>query len=681
MSLAAAISLLASTEAAFAQDIAPWSERGRIKDSLKATLATETDYSKQVRLLHDIIDLSEGNGEGSANVDYSSACRQLLKISTDHRDESLQLEALVSIGSNDADSIVSCIRRIESLPETNEQKGTLVFMRYLKLSNDLVLQDDSARYGILLNAIRDYRNDPGTDPFSKTQRLLDLCAVMNRVTTDDLFIEYLKELGDLIGQLPEDGRSYIPNAYYVILANTYSHHGMQKEAYAADVKLLEFIDGLESKYKEQGRKYRSKNINKYLSYRRMLLCSDVLSVEQITGIYRKMEELSLTTPEIARDFNEKTSISKVRYYVGTKNYAKAIPILDTILVNGLNKSFRSECLKDRVMAGRNVAHDPDLAKYAVMYLDYLQSEQHNSIKSKAMELQIVYDVNELERHVSDLELEKDRAKIRTNRIMIFITTAALILLLLFLIFVLRSRSELSKANRELEIARRKAELASRMKTMFVENVNHEIRTPLNAIVGFSNLLSEDDTMTPDEKKSYVRIISDNSEMLLTMVGDLLDLSEMEAGEMTFRKSRSSLNDICSSSLDSYAAKVGEGVSLVFVPHDPDKIMDVDRQRIAQVLRNYISNAVKNTVKGSITVDYADDPEERKVTFSVTDTGCGVPPEKAEEIFVRFEKLDVFKEGTGVGLSICRSIADGMKAEAKLDVSYTGGARFLFILPY
>jgi signal transduction histidine kinase len=141
----------------------------------------------------------------------------------------------------------------------------------------------------------------------------------------------------------------------------------------------------------------------------------------------------------------------------------------------------------------------------------------------------------------------------------------------------------------------------------------------------------------------------------------------------------SLNDICSFVVSSVKNRAAEGVQMIFNPHPEDFILVTDRNRLAQVLINYLTNACKFTVKGSITVEYSLE-QQGFVTFSVTDTGRDIPADKADAIFRRFTKLDRFKQGSGLGLHICALIAKGLHAEAKLDTSYRGGARFLFIHP-
>ena len=660
-----------------------FSRRRAIKDSLITALPKVKDYDRKVKMLYNVIDLSSDDGALASNRDYYMACKQLCDIAAAHGDAHRELDAITYLISARPDSIADYIKLASSLPSTNEQKGTVAYLKYTNTSNVFSYKDDSVAYNILVNMISEYRQANKEDTYKRLELLSGLCNIMSYVTTDNLYIDYLKQLGDLIESLPKDGKSYFPNAYYVLMANAYSKKGMYRESYEADRKLLKFLDELESKHRSEGRIYASMEAFRYVSYRRMLLCTDVISRKTFDSLYHALELCSKMTPLMYGDFNSPTSLVKLRYYMGCKRYADAVPILDSALSRKPKIFWYNEALNDRIIAGEALNRDdPELTKYAILYLNYLKKQQATDISNKTKELQIVYDVNNLEKKVSDLQIEKDKATIRQSRIIIIIGLVALLILVALLLYVFHSREMLTEANKKLEEERRKADLANRMKTMFVENMNHEIRTPLNAVVGFSEIIVNDNgTLPEDERDTYFNLIRSNSDLLLTMVSDLLDISEMEAGEMKFKSSQCSLNEICAAATATYQSRVSDKVRLSFTPHANDLVITSDKQRISQVIRNYISNAVKNTERGSIVVDYSDAPQTRTVTLSVTDTGCGVPPDKAEDIFKRFEKLDNFKEGAGIGLNICKMIADGLHAQAKLDTSYTGGARFLFILPY
>ncbi len=243
-------------------------------------------------------------------------------------------------------------------------------------------------------------------------------------------------------------------------------------------------------------------------------------------------------------------------------------------------------------------------------------------------------------------------------------------------------TELMTAQRELREAKERAEHSDQLKTMFVQNVSHEIRTPLNAVVGFSQLLSmPDDVVSPQEKEEYVKYIQNNSELLIMLVNDILSIGDVERGQFIVTISDVRCNDVCRQSMKTAETRLPEGVKLYYTSEvDDDYTIKSDEHRIQQVLVNFLTNACKHTEKGEIHVHSSLTEKQGMITFSVTDTGTGVPADEAEHIFERFTKLNAFKQGAGLGLSICKNIATILKGDVHLDTSYTNGARFVFMLP-
>lgn len=241
------------------------------------------------------------------------------------------------------------------------------------------------------------------------------------------------------------------------------------------------------------------------------------------------------------------------------------------------------------------------------------------------------------------------------------------------------------ARSEAEQARLEAVNANNLKSLFLQNMSHEIRTPLNAIVGFTSVLNDEDmkeVLDPDERKEMVGLIETNSTLLTTLVNDILDLSKLESNTYTLIPSPVIVSELCHNTVKSIESRAAAGVELrVEEPEYAESIVfNTDSARLQQVLTNFLTNACKYTDKGSITLAYKVLEAEEGMEFSVTDTGCGIPPEKAEKVFTRFEKLDSFKQGTGIGLNICRRIAGLVDGKVYVDTTYTGGARFVFVHP-
>ena len=232
-------------------------------------------------------------------------------------------------------------------------------------------------------------------------------------------------------------------------------------------------------------------------------------------------------------------------------------------------------------------------------------------------------------------------------------------------------------------ARAQAQQANEMKTLFIQNMSHEIRTPLNAIIGFAQLLGLPDGFNTDEEKAeYLSYVMNNSNLLTMLINDILSLSDMENGKYRIELSPCNLNEVCRLAIKCIDHRAQGGVELKFIPGLPEETRIVtDGMRVQQLLINYLTNACKHTMEGSITLESSLTENPGFVTFSVTDTGPGVPPEFAEDIFERFVKLNAHKQGAGLGLNICRNISENLGGKVWLDTSYTGGARFLFTIPY
>lgn len=280
-----------------------------------------------------------------------------------------------------------------------------------------------------------------------------------------------------------------------------------------------------------------------------------------------------------------------------------------------------------------------------------------------------------------------------HRVMGIVLTVVVLIIIMTLFHIFYSRHTTRKLNlsneklkqniAELDVAREHAQEAERMKTQFIQNMSHELRTPLNAIAGFSQVLVEmGDTLSDEDKRRANKLIEDNADLLTTLVDDILDLTTIEsAGTYAIKKSLVMVNEMCRETIETVRHRKAPGVELVFqTDYNNDYSVITDVQRVRQVLINMLTNAEKNTTHGSITLHCSRTENIGMITFIVTDTGIGVPKEKMKEIFQRFKKLDNQKQGTGLGLDICRTIAQKLGGQIDIDPHYTDGARFWFSIP-
>ena len=257
--------------------------------------------------------------------------------------------------------------------------------------------------------------------------------------------------------------------------------------------------------------------------------------------------------------------------------------------------------------------------------------------------------------------------------------ACFLIAIYYIIRINHLKHHLEVSGEELLVAKEKAEESNRLKTAFLANMSHEIRTPLNAIVGFSSVLVSDDS-SPAEKAQYCDIIQKNSDLLLHLINDILDISRMESGKIKFVWEECDVVELCQTALST--AEYGRKTSALFLFETPvaSLVIKTDAQRLKQVLINLLSNAAKFTPSGSIKLAIAIDKQHQQLELSVSDTGCGIPSDKSDRVFERFEKLNEYSQGTGLGLAISRLIVENLGGKIWVDKDYTEGARFVFTHP-
>ncbi len=308
----------------------------------------------------------------------------------------------------------------------------------------------------------------------------------------------------------------------------------------------------------------------------------------------------------------------------------------------------------------------DLEKNLVERLERAISRTN---QSKVSELEITMGKAALS---ADLETKEHQISRISHLMLILLTLLMAAIALFFWIH-----------NRKLREANERVRMADNAKTRFVQNMSHEVRTPLNAIVGFSQLLSlPDGSLDPEEKEEFASHIVNNTKMLTMLLDDILNASAMDNGDYSINYEEGEKDYMAQAAISSAEHRLQPGVQLYYAPEEPEPFTFVtDPRRVQQILINLITNACKHTSKGEIKVSSSLKEHPGYLSYAVTDTGPGVPPDQAEKIFERFTKLNDFVQGTGLGLSICRDIAGRMGAQVYLDTAWKGpGARFVFSIP-
>lgn len=379
------------------------------------------------------------------------------------------------------------------------------------------------------------------------------------------------------------------------------------------------------------------------------------------------------------------SSSMAKYYFYKKKYPTAlIHINNTLKFDYSENTLR---LKIEILKAAGKKEDA-LAVYEEL-LEYISRMNTTAFTRQLNQLKTLHDQNNADIQNRELTYQKSQTVQKQKQLVISLSFSAVLLVIFIILFryyyhARKLKNELEKekhtlieSEHNLRIAKDQAEEASNMKSAFIANISHEIRTPLNAIVGFAELLGDADE---NEKQNFIDIISANSDSLLTIVNDVLDLSifEMQASKPNLQKCL--VQYCCQYALDQIKHRTAPDVKLTFTHPDEPFTMLTDPLRLQQLLGNLLTNAAKFTTEGEINLNFDIDKKNRQVIFTITDTGCGIPPEKQQLIFNPFSKVDDFKQGAGLGLSICRKIAKLLDGNIMIDTTYTKGARFIFIHP-
>lgn len=405
--------------------------------------------------------------------------------------------------------------------------------------------------------------------------------------------------------------------------------------------------------------------------------------------YKAVQKASSYVNEKNRDEAYLISIynlAMARYYLFVKDYPEAFRQIDRTLTAEYSPDVLKVKLEILKAAGKK---DEALALHEEL-LKLVEQTNVTAFTRQLNQLRTLHNLNEKKIQEQHMLHQKEQLSQKQTQLTISIIFFGVLLISFYFLFryayhtqklkndLQKERGVLIETTDKLRIAKEQAEESNRMKTAFVANISHEIRTPLNAIVGFSGLLEDADE---EEQKEFIRIINNSSDLLLNLVNDVLDLSRLDSDSFSLVLKDCNIYSCCTNARESMQQKVQPGVKLTLTCSDKDYIMKTDPLRLQQLLLNLLTNAAKFTEQGEINLDYQVDKEKKQVVFSVTDTGCGVPPEKQESIFNRFEKVDEFKQGAGLGLPICRMIASRIGGTLTIDPTYTEGARFIFVHPF
>lgn len=585
------------------------------------------------------------------------------------------------------------------LPVGQDRSETIAFIRMKRnyLTRDL---DDRTRSKRLHELLTEYTLHRPSDVYEQLVLLHAVCVNIAKSAQGDLLVSYMDRLQDLLDELPQDVYS-LRNLFQVVGAINYIEAGQPLKAIELDKKLLQNVDSLESFYTRQGRPYRNYDANRYIIYTRMLSNWRALTPEQVEEFYSRAMELKDTDTR-ARNTYKNNPRPDIFHAMANKDYERAKPLLRQLLNSKHGRIYRRNNLRDLIECARQTNDQATIAEVSLEYIDLLQAYLDKRLQERYKELQILYDVYEMQQRYDLLRSEKIESEHQKSRIILFISLAFIIILVALLITLARMyrrkralAKSLEASNEALRVesanlrnsqtqlieARDQAEKANAFKTMFIRDMSREINIPLKAVSEYAHLIVDcSESSAHPYLERYSELVDLNCELLTSIINDVLHLSEIDSDTVTLQSRLTDIDKICSAAVDMVERRARKGVTISY--HNCVDKIDIytDPRRVQQILVGVLSNAVKFTPKGTITVDAALSKDGKNIIISVADTGIGIPPEQAEYIFERFVKLDKEAQGVGLGLTISRMLARMLGGDLTLDITYTHGARFVLILP-
>lgn len=464
--------------------------------------------------------------------------------------------------------------------------------------------------------------------------------------------------------------------YQITTGWTYANNLRDVGNMEKSIELLEdMLELYKSRYKEM---YLGKrpfyNIERhYLQcYASLLMHATALPKEKLQYYIDEIEKIGSHTTDPFDRYNYLLAMNN--YYLFIRDYPNALKIIDEQIK--VLRLFSPKMLPYKFMLQSNIYEESgnyqnalDKYKTYVQYKDSFASEERDE---QLNTLQVEYEVDKLKFEKINLESR--------NKLILVVTLSVILLLAIALCIYLYSNLKKEKQmKKKLSHLHEKAGESERMKTEFINSMCHEIRTPLNAIVGFSDIILDGD-YDEESKAEFGELIKLNTELLTSLVNDMLVVSNLDSSSEMLPCEVANINDICREVFETAKSKNQKPVEYVLDLPEEEIFFSTHARNLSLVLENLLRNAAKFTHEGCITLELLRDSDTNSIGIQVTDTGCGIPPDKQEVVFEGFTKLDSFVQGNGLGLFLSKLIISRLMGTIRVDASYTGGARFIISLP-
>ena len=592
-------------------------------------------------------------------------------------------------------------------PDSDERKETITFIRFMQNMRRAYYSDTEDRKEALRERMEEIMLNPPTDLYDRAALTHGLCMLLSDVPNGNLLVSYMDSLNHIIDRLPSTAYS-LRNAYNVHAASIFSSTHPDRSM-VADKNTLEDIENLERHYLAKGRKFRNYHPTYYTIYTRLLSNYEHLDTAEVNEYYSKAL-VQLPFDQAIYETYRKAPMPDIYYAMFYKDYARALPMIKKAISEPVTQMRHKQLRQMEIECADALGDKETLLRASKDYIKLLQDEIEERAHSTYRELQTAYAIYDMKYRVTQMAKEKSESIASLQHTIILVSICAVIILIILAVFLFlqfrKNRSlirNLSETNRklvsesenlkqsraELIRARDAAQKANNLKSDFIKNMSYEVKVPLQAINEYSHLIadcvgnaSSNDVGRISERHltRFADLIELNSELLSTIINDVLRLSEIDSSPVSVHPIVINLRLLCEATLDSVRHRVKPGVTLSLDPDCGHVEMFTDPARLQQILNNLLTNAAKFTDKGSITLSYRLNDSDSEVIFTVTDTGIGINPKNKEKIFERFFKIDRDSQGAGLGLTIARLIAQRLKGDVELDTSYNSGARFTVTLP-
>lgn len=637
-------------------------------DSLLHLLNATASSEKKIQIYRDLADIS---------IDTPDAKTYLLKMYREAEkinDKKNMLDALndivtEAIISYNKDSIIKYTEYIKKIATTEEKERLLPFYHIRIFESQCFSDQKETAIKEELNLL-DSIND---NVYGKIASAYTMGFSFYIHGQFDKALPHLENALQLTKTIPEKDRYDYQRYITLNLCFTYAQTGKEKES----IKIMEnLINLVELKYKtdyEKQRPFYKIELYQLQYYSFMIGNLPYLTVEQAQDYWNRIQIIGKTLTNDLDRYNYYLCANN--YYSNNrikKDYPRAIEANDSLI--RIAKTLAPVNLPGlyniNSLLYEEIKDYPNALKYLKISHQIQDSLTTDAAHKQLNELQVKYDLNALNNEKTMLEVKNKQTLLISLSILLIIVIS----ICTYLYFSLKKEKRMKM---ELKVLHGKAQESEKMKQAFINSICHEIRTPLNAIVGFSDLIMNED-IDAEMRREFPAEIQKSTVLLTGLVNSMLEVANLDVSEEKLPCEAADLKDICTQEMELLNKKPGIEYILDIAPES--MIIQTNVQYLTQVIGHLLNNANKFTEKGCITLSYEADKQQEHISISVTDTGCGIPKEKYEEVFNRFSKLDTFVPGNGLGLYLCRLIVKRLAGEIKIDPSYAEGTRMVVTLP-